>query len=363
MAEDFTDGFENDAVHWPAQKRCLEALYYSGTSGIPRPLRISSMSSLTSTPPVSSPFLDPQRPLAFSPEFAFLLACCTNDSPIERAERFRGTGPLDWRRLLDLAQHHGVIPSLYLSLAALHNLAPPDSFESLRQSQASKVRQTLWLTRELLRIVQKLDSSGIAVLPYKGPILAEVLYGNVTMRQFSDLDLLIHSSDLPRIKSVLAELGYEPGIELAEPEEREYLKSGYEYTFDSPQGRNLVEVQWRILPRFYCVDFDFDRFFHRAASCTVSGMTLRTLSAEDLMLVLCVHAANTPGSNFRGCVTSRNWLDRRLIGMKYRNRPNISASSGLSMSPLSWPTSCSGRPSQKCRGMPRPSSAWAGFLV
>ncbi len=224
----------------------------------------------------------------FNPEFDFLLDCCANSSRIERAERIRDIRPLDWRRLIDLAEHHGVIPQVYRSLSVLPDVALPDS---LRQSQERNARHTLWLTRELLRILKRLDSYGIFALPYKGAVLAEILYGNVTLRQFSDLDLLIHSSDLPRIKSAFAELGYQRGIELAPREERDYLKSGYEYTFDSVQGRNLVEVQWRILPRFYSVDFDVEGFFTRAVPFTLGGMTLRTLCAEDLILVLCVHAA------------------------------------------------------------------------
>jgi len=229
----------------------------------------------------------------FNPEFDLLLACCINASKIEDAEGIRETltRPLDWKRVINLAKHHGVVPQIYRSLSDFHAIAPADSIEVLRQSQAANARHTLWLTRELLRILEKLESCSVAVLPYKGPVLAEILYGNVTMRQFSDLDLLIHSSDLPRIKSALAELGYEPRVELTQREERDYLESGYEYTFDHHLGRNLVEVQWRILPRFYSVDFDVDGFFQRAALRTVSGMTLRTLSTEDLVLVLCVHAA------------------------------------------------------------------------
>ena len=229
----------------------------------------------------------------FNPEFDLLLACCINGSKIEDTERIRETltRPLDWKRIINLAKHHGVVPQIYRSLSDFHAIAPPDSIEVLRQSQAANARHTLWLTRELLRILEKLESCSVAVLPYKGPVLAEILYGNVSMRQFSDLDLLIHSSDLPRIKSALAELGYEPRVELTQREERDYLESGYEYTFDHHLGRNLVEVQWRILPRFYSVDFDVDGFFQRAVPRTVSGMTLQTLCAEDLLLVLCVHAA------------------------------------------------------------------------
>jgi hypothetical protein len=229
----------------------------------------------------------------FNPEFDLLLACCTHRSEIEDAERTRETltRPLDWKRVINLAKHHGVVPQIHRSLSDFRDIAPPDSIEVLRQSQQANARHTLWLTRELLRILEKLELCSVAVLPYKGPVLAEILYGNLSMRQFSDLDLLIHSSDLPRVKSALAELGYEPGIDLTQQEQCDYLKSGYEYTFDGKQGRNLVEVQWRILPRFYSVDFDVDRFFQRAVPRTVSGMTLRTLCAEDLLLVLCAHAA------------------------------------------------------------------------
>jgi hypothetical protein len=229
----------------------------------------------------------------FNPEFDLLLACCTNRSDIEDAERIRETltRPLDWKRVINLAKDHGVVPQIYRSLSDFRDIAPPDSIEALRQSQQANARHTLWLTRELLRVLEKLESYRVAVLPYKGPVLAEILYGNVSMRQFSDLDLLIHSSDLPRIKSALAELGYESRVALTQREELDYLESGYEYTFDHHLGRNLVEVQWRILPRFYSVDFDVDGFFQRAVPRTVSGMTLRTLCAEDLVLVLCVHAA------------------------------------------------------------------------
>ena len=91
----------------------------------------------------------------FNPEFDFLLDCCANSSRIERAERIRDIRPLDWRRLIDLAEHHGVIPQVYRSLSVLPDVALPNS---LRQSQERNARHTLWLTRELLRILKKLDS-------------------------------------------------------------------------------------------------------------------------------------------------------------------------------------------------------------
>src|ERR1700720_3090573 len=113
------------------------------------------MCSAISAQPVSPPLPEAHRPSAFSPEFDFLLACCADDSKFERAERIHDTHPLDWNRLIDLAEHHGVIPQIYRSLSTFGDIAVPDS---LRQSHENNARQTLWLTRELLRILKKLDS-------------------------------------------------------------------------------------------------------------------------------------------------------------------------------------------------------------
>ena len=245
------------------------------------------MASAISAQPVS-PAIAVQRGCVFNPEFDFLLACCASGLRSERSERIRTNRPLNWMRVIDLAEHHGVIPQIYRSLSDLRDVAYPDS---LRQSHETNARKALWLTRELFRILGKLNSRGIVALPYKGSVLAQLLYGNVTLRQFSDLDLLILSSDLSRVKSALAELGFEPGVQLTPREEREYVESGYEYAFDCAHGRNLVEVQWRILPRFYSVDLDVDGFFERAITLSLGGTALRTLCAEDLLIVLCVHAA------------------------------------------------------------------------
>jgi hypothetical protein len=121
--------------------------------------------------------------------------------------------------------------------------------------------------------------------------LAEILYGNVALRQFSDLDLLIHEADMAKAKAALLELGYKPALQLTPWQNRAYLESGYEYAFDSSLGRNLLEMQWRILPRFYSMNFDVDAFFSRSMVLSLGGHSLRTLCREDLMVVLCVHAA------------------------------------------------------------------------
>lgn len=245
---------------------------------------------MTAALPQSPPSLAPTaRPGNFTPEFEFLLACCAERSKGVAQPAPQSPGDVNWARFVRLAQHHGVVPQVYRRLA--ENSSFPNSLAGLRELYEANARQTLWLTGELLRILKHFEDHGVEALPYKGPVLAEILYGSVSTRQFSDLDLLVRPAEVPKIKALLADVGYELSLILTPREEQAYLKSGYEYTFDSPRGHNLLEIKWQILPRFYAVDFDAAGLFARVVEVQVNGVTLRTLSNEDLVLVLCVHAA------------------------------------------------------------------------
>jgi len=196
-----------------------------------------------------------------------------------------------WKSLFDLAEHHGTQPLLYQALSGLEEAVPHEDMLALKQSFQTNLHKSLLLSRELIRLVDCLSTLGIAVLPYKGPALAEVLYGDIALRQCGDIDLLIRPQDLPRIRDAVRDLGYMPHLSLSEAQERAYLKSGYEYAFDGAAGPNLLEVQWAIQPRFYAIDFGMDGLFQRAVTVPVAGQPMKTLCREDLLLVLSVHAA------------------------------------------------------------------------
>jgi hypothetical protein len=228
-----------------------------------------------------------------SSEFDLLLACCADPCGDEHGERIRKilSRPLDWERILRLVDHHRVVPQVYGELSALSRLVPVQHLNALRLRYEDNARKTLWFTAELVRIVGHLESMGIKAMPYKGPVLAETLYGEVTRRQFGDLDILILPTDVLKAKAALHDLGYKPAIALAARHETAYVKTGYEYSFSAAHGSNLLELQWRILPRFYSIDFDVVDFFERSDEIVVGGRQMRTMRAEDLLLVLCVHAA------------------------------------------------------------------------
>jgi len=183
-----------------------------------------------------------------------------------------------------------VVPLVLRRFGTLPEVVPPDALTLLGRSAHSNTYRSLWLTGCLTRVLDHLEKSGVAALAYKGPVLSQVLYGDVTMRQFADLDLLVQASDVPRALDAISQLGHVPSLRLSPRQQKAFLASGYEYALSGP-FRTMVELKWRVLPRFYAVDFDISEFFSRSLMVSVAGHTLPTFCHEDSLLVLCAHAA------------------------------------------------------------------------
>jgi hypothetical protein len=226
-------------------------------------------------------------------EWSFLVTACSEIPPKEKTVLLRplSRGPVRWKLLFDLAERHRTQPLLYQALVDVEDAVPRADMSALKQLYQTNLHKALFLSREMIRIVDHLSTLGIEVMPYKGLALAEVAYGNIALRQVGDLDVLIRPQDLPRACDAVRELDYTPHLTFSEAEERAYLKSGYECAFDGAAGPNLLELQWAIQPRFYAMDFDMGGLFQRAVTITVAGHPMKTPSSEDLLLVLSAHAA------------------------------------------------------------------------
>jgi hypothetical protein len=233
----------------------------------------------------------------FSPEFRILLAACSAPQSALSREWLSqlDAASLDWNRVLELAEHHGVLPALAQRFAAPDPSTAVDIPEPVRAELTRRfalmAHKKLRLAAELIHILSCLEQAGVEALPHKGPALAEFLYGDLAQRDFSDLDLLIRAQDVGRAHAALATIGYKPHFELTGKQLQSFVREGYESACDGPAGKNLLELQWQLVPRYFSVDFDMPAIFGRATPCSVAGRPVRTLAGEDLLLALAVHAA------------------------------------------------------------------------
>jgi hypothetical protein len=195
---------------------------------------------------------------------------------------------VEWPRLMALAERHRMIPLLHRHLR--HAALPAAAAEALRARAAAEVRRSLRLAGELRRLMEALETAGVQALAYKGPPLALQAYGDLSLRSYLDLDLLVRPGDVPRALAALAAAGYRDTLALTPARERWFRRVDGDYPLLHADG-TLVELHARVSTLRFGVDIDTDALLRRAVHVPVGGGEVRTLGDDDLLLVLFVHGA------------------------------------------------------------------------
>ncbi len=224
------------------------------------------------------------------PENELLLRLARPDRNVARAERVARLlrADLDWDYLIALADRHGVMPVFDYNLSSMGTgLVPVQVLAKLRDYNQENTRHSLFLTAELLKLMDLLETHGIRAVPFKGPTLALYAYGDVALREFSDLDILVHRQDVLKVRKLLVGEGFKPTPELTSTQEAALLRFDCAYNFSN--DKNVVfDVHWNFAaPHSFALDLN--GLWGRLETVTIGGKQLPTLSGEDLLQVLCLH--------------------------------------------------------------------------
>lgn len=232
------------------------------------------------------------------PEHALLLAATCVTGTATAAIEAALSAPLDWTRVVELALAHRLAPPL---LAALYTagptLVPADILDALRIHCQRLRAQSEALTLELFELLDALEARAVPVIPFKGPLLGELLFDDAAMRSPGDLDLLVRHADVALVREVLEERGYvdsdQPpgGPSLTVVQRRMYERYQCEYLFVRPHDEMAVEPHWDLSQRTLAMDVDYAGMLDRARPARLGGRTVLVLAPDDLLLALCVHGA------------------------------------------------------------------------
>jgi len=225
-------------------------------------------------------------------ENELLLCCATAYSDLAKVDRIRALvqNQIEWSYVLRMARKHGLVPLLYQNLKETQLDGIPEHIvDTVRDQFRTITIRNLTLTAQMLRLADLFQQNGIPAIPYKGPTLGLMAYGDVCLRQFSDLDFLIHRQQVIRVKELLLTEGYEPEYHLRPAEESIYLGNECEYNFYSANKRILVELHWDIVQRYFSCNLDVEEFWNHLKPVSLLGREVMTFSPEHLLLILCVH--------------------------------------------------------------------------
>jgi hypothetical protein len=232
-------------------------------------------------------------PESLSPELELLLACARSrmDDATARRARELTEQPLDWDYLVKTSSRHGLLPLLYSNLKASRAGVPENHLERLRDLFQKNAVRSVVLTEELHRILDLFQSEDIRAMPYKGPSIANSIYGHLALRQFADLDILVRRQDVWHCQQLLISMGYQPHFEITQRQLPAFLKLGYVQMFTRDKGRSIVELHWAIASRFFMFPLDVDRLLGRLVPMDLMGKKVLAPAPDDLLLILCAHGA------------------------------------------------------------------------
>lgn len=222
-----------------------------------------------------------------------LVLCCTRAAfgSDERASIGELAGSeIDWDSVIRIAQAHGVLPLLCRAKLPT-GAVPPDIAARLESLFQSNARRSLFLTQELLHILRVLKKNCISAIPLKGPTLAALAYGDLALRQYLDLDILLQQRDVEKAIEALTNDRYELNPPLT-PEQLQYeLRSEHQHHLElsGANGRVTIELHWQFMPARFFFTPDLDPMWNRHVQRSFAGATVNGLSVEDLVIFLCVH--------------------------------------------------------------------------
>lgn len=233
-----------------------------------------------------------KRIVASRGEHELLLLCARRRVGDEDSCRIEtlARGELDWDYLLGLARRHTVLPLLHRQLGTnACNAVPRAVRQKLGETFRDNAARNLLLAGELVRIANLLEAEGVPVLAYKGPALAVSAYGDLSLRRFLDLDIIVRRRDVPRAKALLQSLGFRLPGGLSRAQEDVLLRSQHNLALAREGGKLTVELHWGVASNGFAAMPLGEKVWSRAVAVKVCGGEVKTLSAKDLLVALCVH--------------------------------------------------------------------------
>lgn len=193
-----------------------------------------------------------------------------------RGEPLDGISEQEWTAALDLAGRENLLPWIAARLTAAGSWGPQLT-ERLRQVRHNaRISAFLWTAR-LRAMLAEFHGRGIPVVSLKGPWLAERLYGDAALRNYSDLDLLVRRSDLTQAEDLLSESGFEPAP----------WSDNYERSWR--RGSILIDLHHDV-ENPLAFDFRIAEVWRRCRHAEFHGVPARLLGSADERLFLCLHS-------------------------------------------------------------------------
>jgi hypothetical protein len=194
----------------------------------------------------------------------------------------------DGDRLCETAAAHGMTGHLYGVLAG-RQASVREALPRLAELQRAAAERGLRQTARLLRLLERFESAGITAMPYKGPAWGERFYGDLTLRSWVDLDVIVAHSQLAAAREVLLAEGFVDDSPFSERIMAQKAGGLGEIPFSALAGDIHLELHWEATVGVGARAITAEKLMARAGTMPLLGREVRTPSDVDAMLLTCLN--------------------------------------------------------------------------
>lgn len=206
-------------------------------------------------------------------------------------ERLDALIPLidDWDYLSRTIIERGIGPLFFNKLSLLSNAAfiPEVAKSNLQQAYFRTLSRSMVLYDAFRRVADAFTLNHIQVVALKGIHLAEWLYGDIGLRQFSDIDLLVKQEDGEQCLNILSELGF-----VQSGDEVSHLiteKIGIVHYPAMVRNEVSVEIHIDLHHRRNAYSLDVNKIIENSEPLIINKSQVQVMELHDLLIYLCIH--------------------------------------------------------------------------
>ena len=203
---------------------------------------------------------------------------------------------IDWDYVLAFSQKHGVAAFVHHHRDAVPcwDAIPARVHDALRQIYYHNSLRNTLVSEQVKELLGRLQQENIPAIILKGIFLAEHVYGNIALKQISDIDLLVRPEYVCRVDRILVEAGFaQPPYfrDFFDRSERSPLNS---LVYNNPAKRFFVHVHAHMVnctwPLNYWVEqLDMERVWSAAAPLPGTNQRNWAVLPEHLVIYLSLH--------------------------------------------------------------------------
>lgn len=225
-----------------------------------------------------------------SPELRFLLAESCSSPTVQQDQAVFSMLKKPFRRelLAGLACRNGLCPLLAKNLKRLH--LTDSRFRPVLDTAETGRYLCALLTAELAGIFRLFQENGIRALALKGPLLARQLYGAVSLRSYTDLDIYVDPARYAEARDLLIQKGYRPSDHIETPKQLRYtMRNPIFHHTDLAKDPVCVELHWKSLD---LEPLSFESLYQRHRTDQLCETEIACLAPADCFCLLLRHGVH-----------------------------------------------------------------------